>query len=219
MIKSDICERKGESRFSVGQEISSKLFEPMLISVLALAVSGAACGGSEKKDDVPADMDAGIVLVDSGMSEHDASVVENDAGIPEDDAGTGEKETVYIPIPNGEYTVTHDGLGYSSGKTIYFVSSSTNLDFAFTMKKTPVTVSEFEKCVAAEACTSKHYKTASDDEFCNYNRGKAWKNHPMNCIDWYGAKEYCEWIGGQLPEETHWEYAATHNGTEHLYTT
>ena len=41
----------------------------------------------------------------------------------------------------------------------------------------------------------------------------------MNCIDWYGAKEYCEWIGWRLPTEEEWEYASTHNGTEHLDTT
>ena len=41
----------------------------------------------------------------------------------------------------------------------------------------------------------------------------------MNCIDWYGAKEYCEWIGGRLLTEEEWEDAATHNGTAHLDTT
>ena len=53
---------------------------------------------------------------------------------------------------------------------------------------------------------------------CNYLRGNDWLNHPMNCISWNGAKEYCDWIGGRLPSEEEWEYAATHNGTEHLNT-
>ena len=41
----------------------------------------------------------------------------------------------------------------------------------------------------------------------------------MNCVDMYGAEEYCLWTGGGLPSEEQWEYAASHNGTEHLNTT
>ncbi len=89
---------------------------------------------------------------------------------------------------------------------------------AFKLGKTPVTVTEFKKCVAASACRSSNYTSYSQDDTCNYDRGKHWKTHPMTCVSWYGAKEYCEWIGGRLPTEEEWEYAATHNGTEHLDT-
>ena len=41
----------------------------------------------------------------------------------------------------------------------------------------------------------------------------------MNCIDWAGAKTFCEWIGGRLPTEDEWQYAATHDGTQALQTT
>ncbi len=203
MKKSDICVGDTDD-FSVRQKISSKCFEPILISVLALAVSGAACGGSDKKDDDPEDVDSGIVVSDAG-------IVEKDAGIIEDDAGSGDENVGYISIPAGSFTLSHDTGTYSSGDTVSLG--------AFALKKTPVTVAEFEKCVAAKKCTSEHYKTVSDDDYCNYNRGDDWKNHPMNCIDWDGAKEYCEWIGGRLPSEEEWEYAATHNGTRHLDTT
>ena len=33
-------------------------------------------------------------------------------------------------------------------------------------------------------------------------------NHPVVEISWYGAAVYCDWVGGTLPTEAQWEYAA-----------
>ena len=34
------------------------------------------------------------------------------------------------------------------------------------------------------------------------------QNHPVACVDQREAARYCEWIGGRLPTESEWEYAA-----------
>lgn len=50
-----------------------------------------------------------------------------------------------------------------------------------------------------------------------YNPGWSFRRLPMDNISWSDSKSYCTWVGGRLPTEAQWEYAARAGNTESRY--
>ena len=73
---------------------------------------------------------------------------------------------------------------------------------AYYIDKYEVTVAEYEKCIPAG-----ERENPSTSHHCNWGESDR-GNHPMNCINWNDAKNYCEWAGKRLPTEAEWEKAA-----------
>ena len=83
---------------------------------------------------------------------------------------------------------------------------------SYVMDKFEVPVELFELCIAENVCTNDnadepHFRTSVESDKCNIGNPDR-KNHPANCVTWYGAKAYCEWLGKRLPTEAEWENAA-----------
>ena len=73
---------------------------------------------------------------------------------------------------------------------------------SFEMDRTEVTVTAYGTCVHAGACW-----VPETGDLCNWGKPDK-SNHPVNCVTWYHASQYCCWAGKRLPSELEWEYAA-----------
>ena len=115
-----------------------------------------------------------------------------------------------VDVPAGEFQMgCNPAVGEcgSDEKPYHAVTLS-----AYKIGKYEVAAGEYQECVTNGACNNSnknepHYYTSTDHSPCNLGAiGK--DGHPMQCVTWYGAKAYCEWIGGRLPTEAEWEKAA-----------
>jgi len=73
----------------------------------------------------------------------------------------------------------------------------------FRMDLTEVTVAAYRACVDAKKCSAPDTFHAA----CNWGRAGQ-DRHPVNCVTWDQAREFCNWAGKSLPTEAQWEYAA-----------
>jgi len=78
----------------------------------------------------------------------------------------------------------------------------------FCMQQTEVSVASYRACVEAGVCTAP--LTTIDNGGCNFTPEPGEReDHPINCVSWSQAREYCQqWEGGDLPSEAQWEKAA-----------
>jgi sulfatase modifying factor 1 len=82
---------------------------------------------------------------------------------------------------------------------------------AFCLSKTEITVLQYKKCVQAGICTE-----PAIGPKCLYHQANK-DLYPVNCVSWTQARAFSKWVGGDLPSEAEWEYAARNAGLDVSY--
>lgn len=99
--------------------------------------------------------------------------------------------------------VVEDGdflMGSCSATTIEYPMRLVHIP-TFTIDQYEVSIGQWNSCVGSGNCPE-------IPERCRMTARENDPDHPITCVNWEDAKQYCAWVGGRLPSEAEWEKAA-----------
>jgi formylglycine-generating enzyme required for sulfatase activity/serine/threonine protein kinase len=107
-----------------------------------------------------------------------------------------------VYVPAGEFLM---GSPEDDGDSDEHPQHKVYLD-AYWIDRTEVTNAQYERCIAAGACTPPILSSSFTRE--SYFGNPEFSNHPVIWVKWDQATDYCQWAGRRLPTEAEWEKAA-----------
>ncbi|MBW2700663.1 MAG: SUMF1/EgtB/PvdO family nonheme iron enzyme [Deltaproteobacteria bacterium] len=114
------------------------------------------------------------------------------------DFGDGLCVSPWLSVPGGSFDMgSPEGVGIPAEHPLHRVSVA-----AFELYRAEVTVAQYRLCVEAGACS-----LPAEVSRCNYGEAER-DDHPINCVNFQQAEQYCTWAEGRLPSEAEWEFAA-----------
>jgi formylglycine-generating enzyme required for sulfatase activity len=93
-------------------------------------------------------------------------------------------------------------------------SHSVRITTGFWIGQTAVTVGAFKRFVRSNGTSM-----PPEPDFFGRPLNSAWSDDtkPVADVTWNEARDYCKWVGGRLPTEAEWEYAARAGSTQSRY--
>lgn len=141
----------------------------------------------------------GTALGDRGLCEPAPSADVPPPVLPTPRAGRAPCPASMLFVPAGSFRM---GSPDAEGERDEHPMTDVTLG-AYCFDRTEVTARAYTRCVRAGRCTEPRpdalygaYGLAGRDELA------------VNHVDWSQANTYCAWVGGRLPTEAEWEYAA-----------
>lgn len=105
----------------------------------------------------------------------------------------------WVPIPAGTYSMgCTRGDGQCALDETYLLKAK--IEAPFWLAKYETTNDQYRVCVDDGVCRAPQVTASFDDA--------SRSTHPVEWVSWHDAVAYCEWLGGRLPSEAEWEWAA-----------